>query len=127
LLVNFETFSERLLVTTEVSDMLASNSLSLPPEMVRLPKDGAHQLSPGEASFTLKIEAEATLAKTLGDGALGDGVSVYVEEVAAGADDELFIRYLPFVATSAEVEELFGAHGNIVKVRTQAIHRLLVT
>lgn len=101
----------------EVSDMLAGSSLTLPVEMIRLPTDRGHQLSPGEASFTLKVEAEATLAKSLGDGALGAGVSVFVEEVAAGADDELFIRYLPFVATPAEVEELFGAHGNIVKVK----------
>jgi hypothetical protein len=99
----------------EIAELLAPN-LALPAEMIRLPP-AAKALSEGEASFTLKIAAEAEAARGLGDGALGSGVSVHVEEVAAGSDDEVFVRYLPFVATPQEVEELFTTKGDVVKVK----------
>ena len=96
----------------DISELLAP-ALSLPAEMIRLPPD-VKTLSEGEASFTVKVAAEADAARGL---QLGSGVSVGVEEVAAGTDEELFVRYLPFVATSQEVEDLFAAQGNVVRVK----------
>ena len=96
----------------DISELLAP-TLSLPAEMIRLPPD-VKTLSEGEASFTVKVAAEADAVRGL---QLGSGVSVGVEEVAAGTDEEVFVRYLPFVATSQEVEDLFAAQGNVVKVK----------
>lgn len=98
-----------------ISELLAP-TLALPAEMIRLPPD-AKMLSEGEASFTLKVAAEADAARGL---KLGPGVSIAVEEVAAGVDEEVFVRYLPFVATSQEVEGLFAKQGNVVKVKLMA-------
>lgn len=99
----------------EITEMLAP-ALALPAEMIRLPQDST-ALSEGEASFTLKVAAEADAARALN---LGSGVSVSVEEVAAGTDEEVFVRYLPFVATTQEVEDLFATQGQVVKVKLMA-------
>ena len=103
----------------EVASSLASTPLSwITATMLRLPKD-ATMLQPGEAMVTLKSEEQAESVRALGGSlsASAPGVSVALEDVAAGQDEEVFVRYLPFAATSDEVRELFATHGSVTRVK----------